>query len=54
MNPLPGEVWMADFGFAAKFRPVVMVSRQDPGPLRPASASTLRGLPRYVEAGRGC
>jgi mRNA interferase MazF len=34
MNPLPGEVWMADLGFAAKFRPVVIVSRQDPEPPR--------------------
>ena len=30
MNPRPGEVWMADLGFAAKFRPIVVVSRQDP------------------------
>ena len=34
MNPRPGEVWMADLGFAAKFRPVVIVSRQDPDPPR--------------------
>lgn len=34
MNPRPGEVWMADLGFAAKFRPVVIVSRQDPEPPR--------------------
>ncbi|MEO6808122.1 MAG: type II toxin-antitoxin system PemK/MazF family toxin [Isosphaeraceae bacterium] len=34
MNPKPGEVWMADLGFAAKFRPVVIVSRQDPNPPR--------------------
>ena len=34
MSPSPGEVWMADLGFAAKFRPVVIVSRQDPEPPR--------------------
>ena len=34
MNPRPGEVWLADLGFAAKFRPVIVVSRQDPDPPR--------------------
>ena len=34
MNPRPGEVWTADLGFAAKFRPVVLVSREDPDPPR--------------------
>ncbi len=34
MNPLPGEVWTADLGLAAKFRPVVLVSRQDSDPPR--------------------
>ena len=34
MSPRPGEVWMADLGFAAKFRPVVIVSRPDPDPPR--------------------
>lgn len=34
MNPRPGEVWLADLGFAAKFRPVVIVSRHDPDPPR--------------------
>ena len=34
MNPRPGEVWLADLGLAAKFRPVVIVSRQDPDPPR--------------------
>ncbi len=34
MNPRPGEVWTADLGFAAKFRPVVLVSRSDPDPPR--------------------
>jgi mRNA interferase MazF len=30
MHPKPGEVWLADLGFAAKTRPVVIVSREDP------------------------
>ena len=34
MSPRPGDVWMADLGFAAKFRPVVIVSRPDPDPPR--------------------
>jgi mRNA interferase MazF len=34
MNPRPGEVGMADLGFAAKFRPVIIVSREDPDPPR--------------------
>jgi mRNA interferase MazF len=34
MNPKPGEVWLADLGLAAKTRPVVIVSRQDPNPPR--------------------
>jgi mRNA interferase MazF len=34
MNPLPGEIWLADLGLAAKTRPVVIVSRQDPDPPR--------------------
>ena len=34
MNPLPGEVWLADLGLAAKTRPVVIVSRQDSDPPR--------------------
>jgi mRNA interferase MazF len=31
MSPHPGEVWLADLGLAAKTRPVVIVSRHDPG-----------------------
>lgn len=31
MSPHPGEVWLADLGLAAKTRPVVIVSRNDPG-----------------------
>ena len=34
MNPQPGEIWLADLGLAAKTRPVVIVSRQDPEPPR--------------------
>ena len=34
MNPQPGEIWLADLGIAAKTRPVVIVSRQDPDPPR--------------------
>src|SRR5215470_2814193 len=34
MPPHPGEVWLADLGFAAKTRPVVIVSRHDPDPPR--------------------
>lgn len=34
MRPRPGEVWLADLGLAAKTRPVVIVSREDPDPPR--------------------
>ena len=34
MNPKPGEVWLADLGFTAKTRPVIIVSRQDANPPR--------------------
>ncbi len=34
MSPRPGKVWLADLGIAARFRPVVIVSRQDPNPPR--------------------
>ena len=34
MNPRPGEIWLADLGNAAKTRPVVIVSREDPDPPR--------------------
>ncbi|MEA5418577.1 type II toxin-antitoxin system PemK/MazF family toxin [Spirulina sp. CCNP1310] len=34
MNPKPGEVWLADLGLAAKTRPIVIVSREDPEPPR--------------------
>jgi len=34
MSPQPGEIWLADLGLAAKVRPIVIVSRQDPDPPR--------------------
>jgi mRNA interferase MazF len=34
MNPKPGEVWLVDLGLAAKTRPIVIVSRDDPDPPR--------------------
>ena len=34
MTPRAGEVWLADLGLAAKTRPVVIVSRDDPDPPR--------------------
>lgn len=34
MPPSPGEVWLADLGLAAKYRPVVIVSWKDGDPPR--------------------
>lgn len=34
MKPKPGEVWLVDLGLAAKTRPIVIVSRDDPTPPR--------------------
>ncbi len=34
MNARPGEIWLADLGLAAKTRPVVIVSRENPDPPR--------------------
>ncbi len=34
MTPVPGEVWLADLGLAAKTRPVIIVSRRGPDPPR--------------------
>ncbi len=34
MNVQPGEIWLADLVLAAKTRPIVIVSRQDPDPPR--------------------
>ena len=51
MSPRPGEVWLADLGLAAKTRPVVVVSRQDPDPPRAlvlyVPLTTQRRLSRY-------
>src|SRR5579872_2779842 len=33
-NPRPGEIWLANLGLAAKTRPIVIVSREDPDPPR--------------------
>lgn len=30
MNAKPGEIWLANLGLAAKTRPVLIISRQDP------------------------
>ncbi|MBI2088503.1 MAG: type II toxin-antitoxin system PemK/MazF family toxin [Deltaproteobacteria bacterium] len=30
MSPKQGEVWLADLGMAAKTRPVIILSREDP------------------------
>jgi mRNA interferase MazF len=34
MKAKPGEIWLADLGLAAKTRPVLIVSRDDPDPPR--------------------
>src|ERR1700733_8441614 len=34
MKGKPGEIWLADLGLAAKVRPVLIVSREDPDPPR--------------------
>ena len=34
MKTKPGEVWLADLGLAAKTRPILIVSREDPDPPR--------------------
>ena len=51
MNPQPGEIWLADLGLAAKTRPVVIVSRQDPDPPRSlvlyVPLTTQRRVSRY-------
>ena len=57
MNPKPGEVYLADFGFAGKKRPVIIVSREDPDAPRalavcvPLTTST-RGSRYEVELGK--
>src|SRR5437773_12078543 len=32
IQPKPGEVWWIDLGIRAKFRPMMVVSREDPNP----------------------
>ena len=34
MNPNAGDIWLADLGMAAKLRPVLILSRDDPDPPR--------------------
>jgi len=34
IQPKPGEVWWIDLGAAAKVRPMMVVSREDPNPER--------------------
>jgi mRNA interferase MazF len=34
INPKPGEVYWVDLGMAAKYRPLLIVSREDPEPER--------------------
>jgi len=48
IQPKPGEVWWIDLGLRAKFRPMMVVSRQDPDPERALSVcvpctTTIRG-----------
>jgi len=37
IQPKPGEVWWIDFGMRSKFRPLMVVSREEPNPESPAS-----------------
>ena len=37
IQPRPGEVWWIDLGMKAKFRPVMVVSREDPNAERALS-----------------
>jgi mRNA-degrading endonuclease toxin of MazEF toxin-antitoxin module len=37
IQPRPGEVWWIDLGAKAKFRPMMVVSREDPNPERALS-----------------
>lgn len=30
IQPKPGEIWWVDLGMKAKFRPMMVVSREDP------------------------
>lgn len=53
----PGEVWLVDFGLAAKVRPVVVLSFPEPTGARPLVVvapliSQLRGLRGEVDIGK--
>lgn len=37
IQPKPGEVWWIDLGMKRKFRPMLVVSREDPNPERALS-----------------
>lgn len=37
IQPKPGEVWWIDLGMQGKFRPMMVVSREDPNPERALS-----------------
>jgi len=57
MKTRPGEIWLADLGLAAKPRPVLIVSRQDPDPPRVLSiyvplTTQNRGSPYEVDLGK--
>jgi len=58
MAAKPGEVWLADLGLAAKTRPVVILSRDDPQAPRalvdygPVTTQN-RGSRYEIELGRG-
>lgn len=48
IQPKPGEVWWVDLGMRAKFRPMMVVSREDPNSERALSVcipctTTIRG-----------
>ena len=48
MAAKPGEVWLADLGLAAKTRPVVILSRDDPQAL--ARLWSMFRLPHKIAA----
>ena len=57
MSPKPGEVYLVDFGFAGKTRPVVIVSREDADAPRALAVAlplttSRRGGPYEVNLGK--
>jgi mRNA interferase MazF len=57
MKSKPGEIWLADLGLAAKVRPVLIVSRDDPDPPRALIlyvplTRQYRGSPYEVDLGQ--